>query len=210
MTPSELARFESKYVGEPNSGCWLWDGAVEVGGYGVMKVGKKADDSYRQERAHRLAYEHFVGPIPAGMLVCHRCDVRCCVNPAHLFVGTHQANMDDMYRKGRGKKASGDSHYSRRRPELMKRGDDHWSRRRPERVSRGERQGAAKLSDAIVSDVLRAVAAGESRSSVARRLGVSRATIDNVANRKRWTHVPMPSGAGAANDNDERENSAMT
>lgn len=82
---------------EPMSGCWLWMRALGTSGYGI---------TYRdgiQIRAHRLAYELANGPIPAGLFALHRCDIRSCCNPSHLFLGTMQDNHDDMHRKGRGR-----------------------------------------------------------------------------------------------------------
>ncbi len=56
---------------------------------------------YKNQYAHRVAYELATGPIPEGMVVCHRCDTPACINPDHLFVGTQQDNIADMHRKGR-------------------------------------------------------------------------------------------------------------
>lgn len=75
------------------SDCWFWGGALNNFGYGTD--GK--------HRAHRKAWELFNGPIPEGMSVLHKCDIRCCVNPEHLFLGTQVDNIRDMVAKGRNR-----------------------------------------------------------------------------------------------------------
>ena len=77
--------------------CWNWKGYVEKQtGYGKFFFHKRLNG------AHRYAYMSARGPIPDGMLVCHRCDNRLCQNPSHLFVGTYTDNNRDMFSKGRG------------------------------------------------------------------------------------------------------------
>lgn len=90
------SRFETFVSPEPNSGCWLWMGAANADGYGHFGIARSKPD-----KAHRVAYRLYRGPIPTGMIVRHKCDMPCCVNPEHLIVGTHQQNMDDRAARGR-------------------------------------------------------------------------------------------------------------
>lgn len=85
-------------IPEPNSGCLLWMGNSEFNrGYGALY--SSADK--KMVAAHRLSYKLNKGHIPAGLCVCHSCDVTACINPEHLFLGTTQDNTADMVKKGR-------------------------------------------------------------------------------------------------------------
>ena len=83
-------------ISEPDN-CWQWKEARK-GEYGKYRL------DGRRMGAHRVAWELTNGPVPAGMEVCHRCDNPWCVNPAHLFLGTHVDNIRDCHRKGRASK----------------------------------------------------------------------------------------------------------
>jgi len=89
-------RFEANYIPEPNSGCFLWTASVHVRtGYGKIGLNKHSI------LAHRAAWMLYRGEIPEGLCVLHRCDVRSCVRPEHLFLGTRASNFQDMVAKGR-------------------------------------------------------------------------------------------------------------
>lgn len=100
-------RFDERWEPVPECGCWIWTSYEDSKGYGVLSVNRKA------LKAHRVAYELYVGPIPKGLFVCHRCDVglplgsgSLCVNPDHLFLGTQQDNMSDRVRKDRTRRGT--------------------------------------------------------------------------------------------------------
>jgi len=88
MDARTLEKFEKKYVVDARTGCWAWTDALGIHGYGYLKVDGK------RRRAHRLAYNHFVGPIPAGLVLDHLCRNRGCVNPAHLEAVTQKVNAN--------------------------------------------------------------------------------------------------------------------
>jgi HNH endonuclease len=93
-------RFEQFVSPEPNTGCWLWTGGYSANGYG----------RFNQTQAHRFSWELVHGPIPDGLQACHKCDVRACVNPEHIFIGTQSDNLRDMVQKGRDNPRRGEQH----------------------------------------------------------------------------------------------------
>lgn len=163
--------------------CWPWIAGKFPKGYGCVTVDGRA------RSAHRIAWELTHGPIPTnstyhGVCVCHHCDNPPCVNPAHLFLGTHADNVADMGRKGRT--SAGAAHWTHVKPERVARGSRNGQRRHPEKTARGERHYLAKLTDA---DVLTIRASNESVRVLAARFGVSTIAVYKVLRRKTWKHV---------------------
>lgn len=164
--------FWSRVHPEALSGCWLWHGAVADGGYG------KFQRNSRKVLAHRESYTLCHAPIPAGLSVCHRCDVPSCVNPDHLFVGTKAENNADKIGKGRGPR--GEVFASRMR------GDLNPSRRMPDRQVRGTRHPMSKLSQADVDRIRSRVAGGRTHQAVADEVGISRTVVSRIIGGKLW------------------------
>lgn len=157
-------RFHEKYIPEPNSGCWLWTKSLAHGtGYGRFSMYER--DEMRHVGAHRASWRLHRGAIPDGLFVCHKCDVRACVNPDHLFLGTVQDNTDDMIAKGR--------------------------RREPSHVT-GEAHHKSKLTVASVTYARRAARRGASTHSLARELGVTRSSVQRALVGRTWASVIEP------------------
>jgi hypothetical protein len=124
--------------------CWDWLGFKNKDGYGFLKNNKK------NIRAHRYAYAQYKNngqPIPNNLCVCHHCDNPSCVNPNHLFLGTHTDNMQDMLRKGR----------HRFNPRLKKHTDDEVIKIRLDYSSGLSQEKVAKLNNTAQMTVSRIV-----------------------------------------------------
>lgn len=162
-------RFTSKI--DVKGECWNWKGASTPNGYGIFTVMK------RNIYAHRFAWMYANGgPIPEGIVICHKCDNPSCVNPDHLFAATQKENLDDM--KAKNRSAKGEKHRSKTHPEL---------------VLRGEQIGNSKLTSEQVAEIRKLYKRGTpgrksefSLSGLARKYGVGFQTISRIVNGERW------------------------
>lgn len=152
-----------KFAVDPVTGCWNWTGYIDKDGYGRFRTGGKGLG------AHRISYEAHVGPIPPGMLICHRCNNRACVNPDHLYAGTGKDNTRDSMDAGTARCLTA-----------------------PPPPQRGELNRTAKLTAPIVVEIRQRLAAGERQPDLASRYGVDRATINHIACGRTWKHVVAP------------------
>jgi len=147
--------------------CWNWTGTKCLNGYGRARIDRK------NYYAHRASWILANGPIPDGLLVCHRCDNRLCVRPDHLFLGTYLDNNRDAAIKGRYSAAQ-----NRRFLE------------RPDSIARGERAGSAKLTDAIVREMRsRYIRGSVSYGSLAKECGVCEYVMRAAVKGRTWRHV---------------------
>lgn len=136
-----------------NTGCLEWGGAINGDGYGYILHGRK------QWRCNRLVWTLAHGEIPKGIIVCHKCDNRKCINPEHLFLGSLTDNNRDRAAKGRS------------------------------RDQRGQKNNMAKLTDADIREIRNLYKTGLFQRVIGNRFGVSQTLIGQIVRNKRWKHV---------------------
>lgn len=180
-------RFEAKRGPADERGCRLFEGFKNPLGYGMFRVNPQ--ESMRL--AHRVAYTMFVGPIPAGLCVCHKCDNPACTTVDHFFLGTVGDNNADKMSKGRHRAVSGDDHPARRNPERWAGVGARSAATRAQRGSqaRGETSGMSKLTEALVRSMRTRRASGESCPAIARSMNVSPNTVYRACARDSWRHI---------------------
>jgi hypothetical protein len=148
-------RFWDKVEKREPDQCWKWKGAVASHGYGSMAISLMA---------HRVAWGIAHGSVPTKNIhVLHKCDDPLCVNPSHLFLGSHQDNMLDKEAKGRGNHPFGSNH------------------------------GRAKLTENLVKEIWKDRQNGKSQRFLARKYGVARSGIRQILRGISWKHVKSPS-----------------
>lgn len=149
-----LSKMLGKTYPEPNTGCWLWGGMVNACGYGIMKL---ADlPQFKTPLTHRISYFLHNGEFNYKLHVLHKCDTPSCVNPDHLFLGTHQDNMNDRTKKNRTNRIA----------------------------PKGSSCGASKLDEAKVRKIRSLV--GLTQREIADIYNVNQATIHYILSGKTW------------------------
>jgi len=150
-----IERFNQYVTYEPNTGCHLWTGNYKHTGYGGFTYYNN-----KSMTSSRASYLIFKGEIPNGMQVCHSCDVKECVNPDHLFVGTHKDNVQDMIQKGR------------------------------KMSSFGVLNGMSKITDEIVRTIRQNyTGAWGEQKRLCEQYGISAPQMSGLLNNKFWRHI---------------------
>lgn len=163
-----------KELAVPSTPCRIWAGPINNKGYGVHSIGG------HHWYAHRYAWTEANGPIPPGMLVCHRCDTPACYEITHLFLGTQSDNMKDAWIKGRGVVPC---------------------------VRFGEDSPVSKLSASQVAEIRSAAASGIGQRAIAKRFGICQANVSRIVRHSTWKTiseiVPWHAGPGYIADREE-------
>lgn len=150
-------KIKSGVLIDPRTKCWEWQRCTQSNGYGRIRFGG------RTWHLHRATFTAWIGPIPKGMDVCHKCDNRKCCNPEHLFVGTRLDNMRDCKKKGRN--SCGERH---------------------SKLLRGELGPGAKLTWKKVRRIRELSKLGVAKSILASKYGVSVDNIRCITRNRTW------------------------
>lgn len=141
-----------KFV-EKTEECWIWNGCKTPNGYGHLHIRGKP------YIVSRFSWELHKGKILDGLEVCHKCDNPACVNPDHLFLGTHQDNMIDMYKKGRAY------------------------------ITFGSQRKLSKLNENQVLEIRKLYQNPYCARELSDMYGVSKQNILMIVKRKAWKHI---------------------
>lgn len=159
-------RFFAKADKNCDNGCWNWTGAI-ANKYGYMLCEGKI------RRATHVSLKLVGIEVPRGMCACHKCDNPLCVNPEHLFVGTHSENMLDARSKGRLGQQRHPEKYGHGKPPVMK----------------GEANPASKLTKEQVLSIREKYASGCKQIPLAKEFGVTQALISLIVRRQKWADI---------------------
>lgn len=154
-------RFWSKISFGLSDECWNWNACKDKDEYGWFRLPRNDRGKHPMIKSHRYMYQMVVSSFDNALHCLHSCDNPSCVNPNHLWVGTHQQNIDDKMKKGR---------------------HGHG-------VIIGSKAKGAKLTEEIVVDIRKRVANGENRYRLAEMTGIKYSTLSNIWNRYTWKHV---------------------
>lgn len=179
LLPDEvIARFWLKV--QKTDDCWNWTASTQNKGYGQFRC--TVDGKKSPRLAHRIAWALANGRWPEPEeFICHTCDNPRCVRIDHLFLGDHDTNMADMSRKGR--------HWTRQRPELVKRGATHYLRLRPSAIRRGVEIGNHTLTEDLVLRARALRSLGYTYEDIAHAVGCSKSQAFRVCKGACWKHV---------------------
>lgn len=152
-----MERILQRKIIDKETGCWNWTGGCNTKGYGQVR------HNGTQSKVHRLAYQHYLGLIPEGYFVCHKCDNPKCFNPDHLFIGTALDNNRDRELKGRGVMHG----------VVLLKGASHMK---------------SKLTEAEILEI-RSIGSKMNMSETARQFGVSKQAIRSILHKQTWKHI---------------------
>ena len=158
---------------EKVDGCWIWTGKIGKNGYGSFAHIINGHKKF--VLAHRMSYETFIGEIPKGLNVCHKCDNRKCVNPDHLWIGSQEENIHDAEKKGRMKRTTGYKHTEENKARF--------------KLRRGEKAHKVKLKEKQVIRIKKMLKSNLTIREISEKFNVSATCISSIKQGINWKHL---------------------